>query len=63
MRLSTPNGFGWVKRLISGVMAFIINMAKETPSGYPPPERMHIVSKPHPMPNAIFPLAVMGDVT
>jgi hypothetical protein len=40
----------------------MINMAKATPSTYPPQYRMIMVSKPQPMPKMIIPGAVTGTV-
>jgi len=46
----SPNRFGLIYVLISGVNAFIISIANETPSGYAPNTRITTVIIPIPTP-------------
>ena len=48
--------------MISGVAAFMMNIANDIPSGYAPQRRIIMVITPMPIPYIIIPLCVMGDV-
>ena len=58
-----PNLRGLNPLFINGTVAFIIRMAKDTPSGYAPYILIKIVSNPTPNPKMSCPPLVIGEVT
>ncbi len=60
---SAPKITGTVSISKRGTRAFMVRMAKVTPSGKEVYFRSIMVSRPHPQPNSSLPMGLTGDVT
>lgn len=59
----SPKRFGFIQRFSKGVKAFMISIAKATPSGYEPQILISMVISPQPIPKIICARVLTGDDT